>query len=126
MKKPIRKIIIVFIIAIMAIVISSVFATLYYHDVVLVDYVISSDYSSAFDTYNKDITFETIDNFPKELESEENSFPCKGRIKNDKSKSATCYKYEYNGVNYLKVEITNNKLIEFGESDETVLYYIEN
>lgn len=103
MKKPVRKIIVVFIIAVLAIVISSVFSTLYHHNNVLVNYVISNDYSSVVDTYNKDVTFEAIDNLPKELESDENSITYKGRIKDDKLKSATCYKYEYNGVNYLKI-----------------------
>ena len=101
--------------------------TIYHHNVVMVDYIISDDYATVVYKYDKEKIFLPINELPSSIDEEFGVFPEKARLENDKSKQATCYRYEYNGLIYLKVVVRNNKFILTGDDQkEDVFYYVEN
>ena len=100
--------------------------TIYHHEVAMVDYIVSDDYSSVVYKYDKEKIFSPISELPNSIDEEFGAFPEKARLENDKSKQATCYEYEYNGLIYLKVVVRNNKFILIGDDQkEDVFYYVE-
>lgn len=101
--------------------------TIYHHNVVMVDYIISDDYATVVYKYDKEKVFSLLSVPPDSVDEEFGVFPEKARLENDKSKQATCYRYEYNGLIYLKVVVRNNKFILTGDDQkEDVFYYVEN
>lgn len=112
--------IIVLIIAVLV----SVSSVRYRYDKVYIDYIIADDYSYAVDAFNKNKKFSPIEKLPDSICEEDRDLPVSGRLENNRSKSATCYEYKYEGLTYLEVEIYNNKFI-ISENDTFFLYYVE-
>ncbi|MDE6111432.1 MAG: hypothetical protein K2F65_05890 [Eubacterium sp.] len=113
----------------MALIIGSIIVgamTIYHDNVTMVDYIISDDYTSVVYKYDKEKAFLPINELPSSIDEEFGALPEKARLENDKSKEASCYRYEYNGLIYLKVVVRNNKFILTGDDQkEDVFYYVE-
>ncbi len=126
LKSFIILIVVLFAITAVVSVLVSVESVFYRYNHIYIDYIIADDYSYAIDAYNKDKTFSPIENLPSTNE-EIHPLPVRGCLEKNKSKSATCYEYEYEGLTYLKAEIYDDKLITFGEDKSLVIrYYVEN
>lgn len=111
-------------IIVIAAILVSISSVRYRHENVYIDYIIADDYSYAIDAYNKDKTFSPIEKLPDTIHKENSVLPVSGRLEKNKSKSATCYEYEYEGLTYLEVEIYDNKFI-IDEGNTVFLYYVE-
>ena len=100
----------------------------YRHDKLMIDYIIADDYTYVVSSYDESTTFSHIEKLPDSVDEEFGATLWEGCLENDKSIKANCYKYEYNGLEYLKVEIYDNKFIDFDtdSNNEKILYYVEN
>lgn len=120
----------VFVIIVGAIISTSVIVALvlYHHDKLMIDYIVSDDYSYVVYALDENKTFTSIKSLPDSIDEEFGGVLWNGCIENDKSKKANCYKYKYDGLEYLKIEIVDNKLIEFDtdNNDNEIFYYVEN
>ena len=126
LKRFIRIIVVVIVIGIIISALAVIVLEEYRRDYVFVHYVIADDYSYVVRAYNKDQTFSPIEKLPDPIDEESRGLPWSGRIEGNKSQTATCYEYEYEGVVYLEIEIYEKKLITFGEDNSyIVLYYVE-
>ena len=104
----------------------SVAMTIHHYNVVMIDYIIADDYSYVVYTYDEEKTFSPIEKLPNSIDEEFGGLLQNVRLESDKSKQATCYEYEYNGLIYLKVVVFNNKFILTGDDQkEDVFYYVE-
>jgi hypothetical protein len=102
---------------------------LYRHNKLMIDYIVSDDYSCVTNAHNEEQTFSRIEKLPDSIDEEFGGVLWEGVLENDKSKTVNCYKYEYNKVSYLKVEINDNKLIDFSSDNNNcyyIFYYVEN
>ena len=124
LKRFICIIVVTIIIGIIMLVLVTVSSVRYRYENVYIDYIIADDYSYAVDAYNKSKIFSSIEKLPDSINEEDRELPVSGRLENDRSKLATCYEYEYEGLTYLEVEIYDKKIITDG-SDSIFLYYVE-
>lgn len=128
MKKELKRfilfVVVAFVVAIIIVVWASVSSVRYRHDHVYNDYIIADDYSYAMEEHNKSKTFSSIEKLPDSIDEEDKDLPWRGRLESDRSKLATCYEYEYDGLTYLKVELYDNKFFTDG-NDSILLYYVE-
>lgn len=101
--------------------------TIHHYNVVMIDYIIADDCSYVVYTYDEEKVFSPIEKLPNSIDEEFGGLLRNARLESDKSKRATCYEYEYNGLIYLKAEISDNKFIVFGEDTSIeIFYYVEN
>lgn len=100
----------------------------YNYNYLSMQYTVADDCSYVVSTLDKNQTFSPIEKLPESIDEEFGYTLWRGRLESDKSKTANCYEYEYEGLKYLKVEILENKLIVFGDggTDDTAHYYVEN
>ena len=128
MKKELKRFILFVVAAFVVAIIISVWATVstvrYRHDHIYNDYIIANDYSYVKMEHNKSKTFSPIEKLPDSIDEEDKDWPRRGRLESDRSKLATCYEYEYDGLTYLEIEIYDNKLFTDG-NDSIFLYYVE-
>lgn len=128
MKKELKRFIlfavVAFVVAIITVVWASVSSVRYRYDHVYNDYIIADDYSYAMEEHNKSKTFSPIEKLPDSIDEEDRGLPWRGRLESDRSKLATCYEYEYDGLTYLEVELYDNKFFTDG-NDSIFLYYVE-
>ena len=99
---------------------------MYYHNDIQINYIVADDYSYVVNAYDKKQKFIPIKELPVSIDEKFDGTLWRGRLENDKSKTSTFYLYEYNGLDYLKVEISENKFISFGDDNSgDVYYYVE-
>ena len=124
MKRPLFKIFIYFVAVIIIMSLGITITIIYHHKVTLTGYIVTNDYSHVINAANKNNTYSKIERLPNKINEELDGVVWAGRVEDDSSKTAVCYVYNYNELNYLKVVITDNKLIQT-DQNEIVYYYVE-